>query len=899
MGKANTQLLAKVRSEIINGDALRLFQEEYFALDIIRLLYEDTVDEKEKIQLLTVLQEYGGAGLETSSVDQIITSLVDICTQSLSLSPKSSFLSQVIITTTSLLIQFNLVGASSHLCLLLTDLLLPLVKKTDDTSNLRLRGVACCCLSEMEDFCPGLLKKHLTSILKTAQLETTYIYQDIVCLLSRIIHNTMTWQNLLDVVDTRRSRKISEELPSPDEKSLLELEIKQFVSLVMDNYILFTSSGIWSLLQTMILLVKSDLDISASIFKSLTLQFMASSNASTFLMVVYMKMQFSHQILSVTEETLLHKRFVMAAIHPANNVAQKHILLSCLADYIGYNETKQSKQFPSVNPVPIVAIKQLADLKPTAFDDIPIQLKKTLILNKCLPVSKDADNSVLLNNLESIKKMALCTDDAEPTLALFCALFHFYCRHHISDLGTKIQNLLLQLVTSNPKFIPSTLDFLVRIDKEVPDSSIYLYLLQQLHDMVTGHVKFNMPEQQLHSYLDILKLTAADSRIQPQATVRFLHMNILYSLMYGNISWFLATATLSVCRNILLHHKTHSIFNGMDCLLHVLMTHCSEVDVVDRAIFYYSLLNGAADSKIQEILSSADLKMTRRQISNIIHSPSTPANPASMLSLEKPFMKWERISIHPIWKTVKFHHEDPHEEFEEINPGKGAFLHYLDLIAAEDSTFLLAEYRLSVTSECPMDELRAITLNIETDGNLEKIPEIHIPNMTKTESKTIQLQFYSLQPFPGDYPTKSVFASVDRITMSCNLETTSISFTDLMLPIPWENLGVAPEKRKDVFTELWEYLDAKNSNKNATIESVKTLPLDLPGLCQLIDSVLLPYTVYKSEKNFHCAIFLPPRHHLLLKLNSILNHTAVSILTDFWPILPSVNCYLDSLIAIH
>lgn len=143
------------------------------------------------------------------------------------------------------------------------------------------------------------------------------------------------------------------------------------------------------------------------------------------------------------------------------------------------------------------------------------------------------------------------------------------------------------------------------------------------------------------------------------------------------------------------------LFLGMDCLLHVLMTHCSEVDVVDRAIFYYSLLNGAADSKvyqnlchisvnknkqwyliskdaggckwktgfliptqiveknekkrlnfclffsilcdvllstfemmrvlliivsalfqIQEILSSADLKMTRRQISNIIHSPS-------------------------------------------------------------------------------------------------------------------------------------------------------------------------------------------------------------------------------------------------------------------------------------
>ena len=53
-------------------------------------------------------------------------------------------------------------------------------------------------------------------------------------------------------------------------------------------------------------------------------------------------------------------------------------------------QTKQSKQFPSVNPVPIVAIKQLADLKPTAFDDIPIQLKKALILNKCLPVSRDA-----------------------------------------------------------------------------------------------------------------------------------------------------------------------------------------------------------------------------------------------------------------------------------------------------------------------------------------------------------------------------------------------------------------------------------------------------------------------------------------------------------------------------
>lgn len=43
---------------------------------------------------------------------------------------------------------------------------------------------------------------------------------------------------------------------------------------------------------------------------------------------------------------------------------------------------------------------------------------------------------------------------------------------------------------------------------------------------------------------------------------------------------------------------TFFLFVGMDCLLHVLMTHCSEVDVVDRAIFYYSLLNGAADSKV-------------------------------------------------------------------------------------------------------------------------------------------------------------------------------------------------------------------------------------------------------------------------------------------------------------
>ncbi|CAI9731007.1 Hypothetical predicted protein [Octopus vulgaris] len=895
MGKDNKRLLSKIRFEILHGDALRLFQEEYFALDIIRILYEDNVDEKEKIQLLTLLQEYGGLGLELSSVDQIITSLVDICSQYLNQVPKSSFLSQLIITATSLTLQFNLVKNDLHICDMLIDLLLPLVKKVDDTSNLQLRGIACCCLEEMECFCPGLLKKYLTPILKTAQLESTYMYQDIVCLLSRIIHHITTKQNVFESKETKHSRHSTDEPPSPDEQSLLNMEVKQFVSLVMDNYIPFTPACLWTLIDTIVTIVKSDWETPPSIFKSLALQYMSTFDASLFLMVVYLKMEFPRQILLNSEEVLLHKRFVMASLHPAHSVLHRHLMLSCLADYIEYNEREQCK-YSVMNSVPVIASKQIADLNPTAFDDISIQLKKVLILNKCLPPALDSDNSFLLNNLQSMKKLAQSTDDPHAAVSLYCALFHFYCRHHTSKLGTNIQNLMLELVCSNSKFIPYTLDFLMQVEKDVPDSSIYLYLLEELQKMVTSTNMVTITEDLLYNYLDVLKMTANDERISPLATVRFLHISVLHSLANDKLSWSLATAVLEVCRNILLHHNTQTIFTEIDSFLHLLMTSSKDVDIIDRATFYYSLLNGAADTKIREVLSCADIMMTRRQLTNIIHSPCTPSNPALIVTLEKPYMKWERISFQPIWKESEVYSEEINSDYKETLSDQDVFEHYLKLIAAEDCTYFLTEYRLSMTPHCTLDELRAITININIDANFTSIPAIHIPFLKKEDSEMVQLEFYSRKPFPGDFSTWSIFASVNKVTMYCCLGTTSISFTDLMMPIPWKILGVPDDRKYLLFNKVWEHITESNNNSGpAALQSIKILPINQTGLKKLKESELNPYVVYCNNEMVHCAIFLPPHHHLLLKLKCMTDKTAVSILTDFWQILPSVNTYLESL----
>ncbi|GAB1605943.1 AP-5 complex subunit beta-1-like [Argonauta hians] len=896
MGKDNKRLLSKIRFEILHGDALRLFQEEYFALDIIRILYEDNVDEKEKIQLLILLQEYGGLGLELSSVDQIITSLVDICRQYLHQVPKSSFLSQLILTATSLTLQFNLVKSDFPLCDMLIDLLLPLVKKVDDTANLQLRGIACSCLEEMESFCPGLLKKYLTPILKTAQLESTYMYQDIVSLLSRIIHHIITKQNVLETKVNQHPRHSIDEPPSPDEQSLLNMEVKQFVSLVMDNYTPFTAACLWNLVNTIVTVVKTGWETPPSIFKSLALQYVSTFDSSLFLMVVYLKMEFPRQILLNSEEILLNKRFVMASLHPAHSVSQRHMMLSCLADYIEYNEREESK-FSVMNSVPIVASRQLTDLNPTAFDDISIQMKKVLILNKCLPPALDSDNSFLLTNLQTMKQLSQSTDDPHAVVSLYSCLFHFYCRHHTSRLGANIQNMMLELVCSNSKFIPYTLDFLMQVEKDVPDSSIYLYLLEELQKMVTSVEMANITEDLLYNYLDVLKLTANDGRIPPLATIRFLHISVLRSLMLDKLSWSLATAVLEVCRNILLHHTTQNIVTEMDSFLNLLMTSSKDVDIIDRATFYYSLLNGAADIKIREVLNCADIMTTRRQLTNIIHSPSTPSNPALIVTMDKPFMQWRRVSFQPVWKEWSSGTEDINTDSKEDLSDQDIFERYMKLIATEDSTYFLTEYQLIMTPQCTLDEVRAITITIDVDDNFASIPAIHIPYLKKDDSEMVQLKFKPRKPFPGDYSTGSIFGSVNKITMYCSLGVTSISFTDLMMPIPWDILGVSHDACKHVlFNKIWDHITESNNNSDPTaLQSIKILSVDQTGMRKFEESLLHPYITNTTNEALHCAVFLAPHHHLLLKFKFMTDKTAVSILTDYWQILPSVNTFLESL----
>ncbi|CAM6047101.1 unnamed protein product [Sphagnum compactum] len=152
----------------------------------------------------------------------------------------------------------------------------------------------------------------------------------------------------------------------------------------------------------------------------------------------------------------------------------------------------------------------------------------------------------------------------------------------------------------------------------------------------------------------------------------------------------------------------------------------------------------------------------------------------------------------------------------------------------------------------------AVVISFTSTGLYGAIPSVHVPFLLseapERKLETVIIELEPRQPVPTLVDAKIIFSDEDGTSVSGQLDSIPVGIEDLFLraPVPSEGGGLGP----------W---GLEESTKGAL-------------------------------GSFLVLIFLPPRYHLLLKMEVSDWSTLVRIRTDHWPCLAHVDEFLEALI---
>uniref|UniRef100_K1QK75 AP5B1 middle domain-containing protein n=1 Tax=Magallana gigas TaxID=29159 RepID=K1QK75_MAGGI len=202
--------LNKSRQIVSSGTCEKLFDDNYYVFDVIKLLYKETADEKTKLEQLVLIEEFSQqAGVQSSNIDQIVESLLDVFHQLIKRGRDVNVSCQILTTLTTILVLYDQLG---------------------------------------------LLWKEKDSLIKLMRQERTSVYEDYVMLVTQILQNGISAPDDIRSEDREVDRVVAHD----------SSEYRQLVSQIMDNTSLFSQGGLWHIVLDLVNIVKNYHEISAT-----------------------------------------------------------------------------------------------------------------------------------------------------------------------------------------------------------------------------------------------------------------------------------------------------------------------------------------------------------------------------------------------------------------------------------------------------------------------------------------------------------------------------------------------------------------------------------------------------------------------------------------------------------
>ncbi|XP_077998184.1 AP-5 complex subunit beta-1-like isoform X1 [Glandiceps talaboti] len=902
--------------------------EEGFVVDILQALFCENIRELVKLQLLNILQENSQVLLtDNTSVEQTIGSLKNIFDETES---ESIYKNHILVTITTILIQHEQLEQQTKIFIEFMDFLLNMISKINDGFNRNLRRIACECLKEIEMTYPGILTRKLEHVYAMSQLENTFIAQSYTSLFVTVLKNSvgnMTQysndppDNVLNELMCTRKEPLkplilpdnfTSELFNVKKKAQRKVlkqklasnvdtkELKRALSFVMESSTLMTTQCLYYIMVQLIECVAYVHDLSPATFKSLFLHCVSTADLSVFHLVFLLKERFSSQLFTDRDEEFILRRLLIYAITPT--FKPSHQLL-CYEWLLHFPEHQKDAFSERSLPTKLDS-SYFATFFPRVFDDIDTTLAKLNVLSLCFKPSSISDSAAatLMSCLVSLHKSVNYGVTGLVAVALYRALFNYYRKHQYTTLVEDIYKCILGIIVGHPKFAAQTIDFLESIREFHPDSSFSVDVLRALTDQSIC-TPISAILEDLGHYLLILERAAEEKEITQNSVLIFLQQLLVSSDLCSNDGWSLGNSLLSVCRNVLKYHNTDLVFRELGDLLFLLLTKYDDIDIRERARFYYALMTNLSTQKfclqLTSILTafSPAAMATSQTLTSLVTGSANFSTACPVRQLDGTILQLRRAEKK--WNIMKIGIPDSVDRGQMLEE-------YLKIIKSSDFNppVAVAYYiYFKENMDILYEKVYAIVLHLQTSSNYlqvkdQEIAVIHHSNLAEPSCKQVTFEFCPLEPVPATFDISAMFSNEDGQTCSMPLAPLQISFEDLFLPLP-EICGCS---KQQVFNNIWIFIHTQQENSESSCtESVCSLQLSQDMISVTVTQKMAPFIVSSSSVGdiYQIGILLPPSSHLLMKIMPLSETAVISMVTDNWKILPLVNRYLHQLERSH
>lgn len=849
------------------------------------------------------------------------------------------FLGQILVTGTVILISSETVEASQDVFVDFAGVLTDVIEMVNNPFNLLVRKTACECLWELEMSYPGLLHAKLDHLYAKCAAENSPIFQSYMVLFVTVLHNAVEHllqesankldDNCVNNLLTSRTEPFKplylpkeaakQCLPvtiqanafSPNSSSLPgnvdTTELKRTISFLMDNIGFLNTTGVFHVMCQLLQCVKLA-QLSPNTFKSQFISWVSTTDLPVFHTLLLLKLKFLDDLFLEGDELLLLQRMLLVSSQPTLPQGQRLLCFEWLMYFPTDEETLELQ--PSVPQC--LDYSQFNFFYPSVFDSLDITVDKLKVLCLCLDhetLNLSGSSGVpLMQCLVPLLSRVQHGIGGRTAVALFRCLFWYYKHHWDSELEQEIYKLVLSLVTNTPQFIPHTVNLLNAVTSITPDSTFPSNLLRSLSEhVVSQSVECVLPN--LTHHLKLLSLAMRSTDIPPTPTIRFMVQILDKSEIARNGNWSVGNCVLAVCHSILLHHHTSATVTELGNLLLFICASYRDIDIRDRARFYYCLLTNVSSNKCSKILASeATKERLPINIADDITTSSFPV-PPPVKHIGTPFLKLTRVSQPSCEGSLSEMKTLTPDEHEEAGNLRGLLDQYLKVLETSYSKEISITYYLHFTDSSPPSTSRiiyALVLKFHTDRRYKKLDDVHISYLSTAKSSNpsegccqVTVSFRPLDPVPAIFQVRAIFNEDSGLTCAVTLDDLPVQFSDLFTPLR------VPDKFKTcphhvvkgkLFSVLWDYItkvQRTSGNRTGTgAESVVCLTVEWDHMKKIIEERLLAFVTSTSDNEIRLGIFLPPLQHLLLEFRPLNQKTVVSVATDDWRLLQLVESYL-------
>ncbi|XP_069700066.1 AP-5 complex subunit beta-1-like isoform X1 [Periplaneta americana] len=802
---------------------------------------------------------------------------------------------QCLVSMTTVLLQAFEKISEEELTVLFTEhveFLLGLVKQTNNLNNVHVRSIAASCLTEIELCFPKILRDCVDNMYTAAVAETSVAHQQYMSLLALVIKHTVAanmketslWGKYPNA--QWKGSFIPQEIDSP---VIGYPELKEMVSFLVDQLPLCSTEAVaWISLQIVdMMLHRPDLQASAPVLKPLVLHFCSTYSTLAAHIVLLLEKHLGRILFQEKDHIQFLQQLLLNSSHPALSAHIRLLYLDWLNNYLVRQPEKMAK------------IQNAQLLLPSTFDGPETHLKKLKLLSSLLR-SKQDSSKLLVHALASLQKQLKFGSSIKLKAVLIKVLYTFLCDHMTPHMSTEIPRILVVVTTDDVSFTPFVLNFIQTVQDTLPVSPVPSQLLSMLV------VTFTQPDSSatlatFHYVLDVflLAITQDLSICQPKAILNYLMKYVVCEEVCGLLTWSLGHKILSLCYKLMSNYDTveffHDFVTELCEVLKNIMSNCDDVDLLDRAQIYHSLLVSLSNRKLKEVLVSPQQSLT-----SIMANESSFHSSSSICTLNEPILqlKKQRNVSHSIDQMAAEIIVDIPEDILKLHTRHLSFVSQKPLVI---------KGRLDTTSkfDTNLKTLQALAIFFTASESWGRIEPIMIGHYSKSVSPDdsepahiVDIECFLYKPYPAVVQVCADF-SIRSVCYVCTLEPLKLDLPDFFQPLPVHDEFISSPTawRRSLFSSLWTSLEERSQTvNNVAFTSVCVLQQRKEDVREKLFEEMGPYIIQdlKDDDIVHVGIYLSPVNHLLMKFLLKEDYTLVRMVTDDVHVLAHVNSYLKS-----